>query len=247
MLKKMVIGLEPINRTAAWAKAHEVQNWEDAAIWYLQNFEERWKQWVTPEAYEKVKAALAGNPTAPSPEKPTILFGDAQFESIWINNAIAEYIVKYGYGYPAESVQMTTVVWQVALPKGDIHVQLELWKQNLQDWFNEQIAKGTIEELGMTYEGGPQFFIIPQWVHEKYNINTIFDMKDHWELFQDPEDPSKGAFYNCIIGWQCAAINEVKLEAYGLTDYYNIISPGSSGALEAALAGPQKRYQARQQ
>ena len=68
-------------------------------------------------------------------------------------------------------------------------------------------------------------------------------MKDHWELVKDVEDPDKGAFINCIIGWQCAAINEVKLEAYGLLDYYNIISPGSSGAMEAALAGPQKKQQ----
>jgi glycine betaine/proline transport system substrate-binding protein len=93
----------------------------------------------------------------------------------------------------------------------------------------------------MIYEGGPQFFIIPKWMAEQYNIKTVFDMKDHWELVKDPEDPDKGAFINCIIGWQCAAINDVKLEAYGLTDYYNIISPGSSGAMEAALAGPQKK------
>jgi glycine betaine/proline transport system substrate-binding protein len=68
-------------------------------------------------------------------------------------------------------------------------------------------------------------------------------MKDHWDLFQDPEDASKGAFISCIVGWSCAAVNEVKMEAYGLTDYYNIIEPGSSGALDAALAGPQKKTQ----
>jgi glycine betaine/proline transport system substrate-binding protein len=118
-----------------------------------------------------------------------------------------------------------------------------MWQQNWLDNYNEEVAKGNIENLGMVYEGGPQMFIIPTWVHEEYNINTIFDMKDHWELFEDPEDTKKGAFINCIIGWQCAAINEVKMEAYGLTDYYNIISPGSAGAEEAAMAGPQKKQQ----
>lgn len=174
-------------------------------------------------------------------DKSTILLADSQFESIWINNAIAEFIFEEGYDYPTESIQMTTVIWQVGLPKGDVDIVMELWQQNQIDWYNEEMAEGTIENLGMTYEGGPQFFIIPTWVHEQYDINTIKDMKEHWELFKDPEDSSKGYFLNCIIGWQCAAINDVKLEAYGLTDYYNIISPGSSGALEAGLSGPQMR------
>ena len=174
-------------------------------------------------------------------EKPTIKFADTQFESLWINNAVAKFVIENGYGYPVETIEMTTPIFQLTLAKGEIHVMMELWQQNLLDWYNEEIAKGTIENLGMTYEGGPQFFIIPKWVAEEYNIKTVFDMKDHWKLFEDPEDPSKGAFINCIIGWQCTEINEVKMEAYGLTDYYNIIAPGSSGALDAALAGPQKK------
>jgi len=129
----------------------------------------------------------------------------------------------------------------VSLAQGEIDVWAELWQQNWLDNYNEETAKGNIENLGMTYEGGPQFFLVPQWMAEQYNIKTVFDMKDHWELVKDPEDPSKGYFINCIIGWQCGAINEVKLEAYGLTEYYNIISPGSSGAMEAALAAAQKK------
>jgi len=35
----------------------------------------------------------------------------------------------------------------------------------------------------------------------------------------------------------------VKLQAYGLTEYYNIISPGSAGAEQAALAGAQKKHE----
>jgi len=68
-------------------------------------------------------------------------------------------------------------------------------------------------------------------------------MKDQWELFQDPDDPSKGIFYNCLMIWKCSEINDVKLEAYGLTRHYNVISPGSDSALEAALARPQERHQ----
>jgi glycine betaine/proline transport system substrate-binding protein len=176
-------------------------------------------------------------------QKPTIKFVDAQWESMWINNAIAKFIIEKGYGYPVETVAVTTPVWQVSMPKGELHVDLELWGQNYPDYMQKVLAEGSIIELGQTYEGGPQFYMIPQWVHEQYNINTIEDMKDNWELFKGAEDPSKGVFVNSIIGWQSTRINEVKLKAYGLTDYYNIIEPGSSGALDAALSGPQKKNQ----
>ncbi len=181
---------------------------------------------------------------APKPEpveKPTLKFADTQFESLWINNAVAKFVIEEGYGYPVETIETTTPGAQIALTRGDVHVWMEMWQQNMIDWYNEEIAKGTLENGGMTYEGGPQFFIIPTWVAEEYNIKTIFDMKDHWELFKDPEDPKKGAFISCKIGWQCAAINEVKMEAYGMLDYYNIISPGSAGAEEAAMTAPQKK------
>lgn len=174
-------------------------------------------------------------------EKPTIKFGDNQFESLWINDAIAKFIIEEGYGYPVETIEMTTSIAQVSLAQGDIDVWLEMWEQNWLDNYNEEVAAGNIENLGMIYEGGPQFFIIPQWMADEYNIVTIYDMKDHWELVKDPEDSSKGLFHNCIIGWQCQAINLVKLEAYGLLDYYNVLEPGSAGALEAALSGPQKK------
>jgi glycine betaine/proline transport system substrate-binding protein len=174
-------------------------------------------------------------------EKPVIKFADQQFESLWINNAIAQFIIKNGYGYPVESIEMTTPIMQATLANGDIDVALELWQQNFLENYNEEIAKGCYVNLGPTYEGGPQFFAIPSYVHDQYGINTVFDMKEHWELFKDPEDPSKGAFINCIIGWQCAEINMVKMEAYGLTEMYNVISPGAAAAMDAAMAGAQKK------
>jgi len=176
-------------------------------------------------------------------EKPTIKFGDSQFRSLWINNAIAKFIIEEGYGYPAETIEMTTPIAQVSLQEGDIHVWMELWQQNLLEWYNEQIDLGNIENGGMIYEAGPQFWCIPDWIHEEYNINTVEDMKEHWELFKGVEDPSKGEFINCMSGWQCAKINEVKFEAYGLDEYYNIITPGTSGAEDAAIIGPMKKHE----
>ena len=148
-----------------------------------------------------------------------------------------------GYGYPVEVVVQTTPVLKETLPEGEVDLNLEGWQQNIPEWYEEHTAKGNIVNLGMTFEGGPQFFMIPKSVAEQYNIRTIEDMKDHWELFKDPDDPTKGVFYNCLIGEQCTKINDVKLEAYGLTRYYNLVSPGSNDAKEAVLERAQKKGQ----
>ncbi len=200
--------------------------------------------WKKPKVWLIVALALAvtiglGACSSDDADKPVIKVADPQFESIWINNAIIKYIIEEGYGYEVETIESTTPLSQVSLANGDFDIWMEMWQQNQIDWYNEEIAAGNIENLGMTYEGGPQFFMIPQWVHEEYGIDTVEDMKDNWELFPDPEDSSKGAFYNCIIGWQCQAINAVKMEAYGLDEFYNLIEPGASGAMEAVLHAAQ--------
>jgi glycine betaine/proline transport system substrate-binding protein len=173
--------------------------------------------------------------------KPTIRLSDQQFESLWINNAIFKFVVENGYGYPVETVELSTPLMQVALAEGDIDVNMEAWQQNFIDNYNEQIALGNYANLGPTYEGGPQFFMVPKYTADEYNIRTVEDMKKHWELVEDPEDSSKGEFINCPIGWQCAEINRAKLEAYGLDEFFNIKSGGTGAALDAALAGAQKK------
>ena len=168
-------------------------------------------------------------------EKPVIRLHGGEYDSNLIDNAIVEYIIEEGYGYPVEIVEMTNTMVEEALPKGEIDLTMEGWQQNRIDWYNENIGNGNVVNLGMTYEAGPQFFIIPKWVAEQYNIKTVFDMKDHWELFKDPQDPAKGAFYNGITGWIANDINIVKLEAYGLSKYYNIVTASSVMMLEATL------------
>ncbi len=174
---------------------------------------------------------------------PVIKLHDPLSESQWINNAIAKFIIENGYGYPVQTIAESTPAMQEALPIGAIDINLEGWQQNIIEWYNLETEKGAILNLGMLYEGGPQFFMIPQRVAEEYGIESLADMKDHWKLFQDPQDPAKGVFYNCIVGWRCASINEVKLEAYGLDQYYNIVSPGSATALTSVLENAQEMSQ----
>ena len=60
-------------------------------------------------------------------------------------------------------------------------------------------------------------------------------MNEHWEIFRDPNDSTRGLFINCPSGSACAKVNSVKLEAYGLHKNYNLITPASFDELEVLL------------
>ena len=62
MLEKMMVGISPITKTAAWAMTNDVNVSADkiaTAQYYLENFEEIWTQWMDDDAVRAVKDALA--------------------------------------------------------------------------------------------------------------------------------------------------------------------------------------------
>ena len=104
----------------------------------------------------------AAVPVAAPTQAQDIRLYRGPWESLSLNNAIAKLIIEEGYGYPVEMIEMSTVQMQDSLPVGKLDVNMELWQQNIPEWYNQQVRNGTIANLGMTYEGGPQFWMIPQ-------------------------------------------------------------------------------------
>ena len=76
------------------------------------------------------------------------------------------------------------------------------------------------------------------------DLKTVADLAMYAEVFKDPEEPSKGRFYNCIIGWQCELINNDKMATYGLEEHFTNFRPGASAALAASLAGAYEKGEA---
>lgn len=176
-------------------------------------------------------------------QKPSITFNGGQWDSIRFNNALAGYIFKHGYGYPVVVRDSTEFTMEEDLATGKTDVEMEVWSQNKADWYKEQIARGTIIDLGPVFDSGPQYYIIPAWMAEQYQIETIYDMKNYSYLMQDPKDPTKGLFINNPKSWTSYRINEVKLEAYGLSRYYNAVTPQSDKAFEAVYINAQENHQ----
>ncbi len=185
-------------------------------------------------------------------EQETVVFGDLQWDSALVNNRIASFILTHGYGY--EDIQFIpgdTVTIHQGLVRGDVHINMEVWVENQQEAFDEATAAGDIIDLGNNFDDNWQGWLIPRYVIEgdpdrgiepmAPDIRTVFDMKDHWELFQDPEDRTKGRFVNGIPGWEATGINSQKLEVYGLDEYYTDFIAGSDAALAGSMAGAYER------
>jgi glycine betaine/proline transport system substrate-binding protein len=186
-----------------------------------------------------------------SQEKEVIKFADVMWQTLWINNAIAMYITEHGYGYPVESIEMTTPVYQQAIVEGDVDVLMENWTGNIQEWWNEVTANGTVLDLGNTFDESTQGWYVPRYVIEgdaergieptAPDLKSVFDLPKYKDVFADPENPDKGLIINGIIGWDVSNVNRVKLYAYDLQDDYNFMEPGASAALDAAISGAYKK------
>ncbi len=60
LVRRMNLGVDEVTETLAWADVEGLrEDWERAAIHYLAMHGEHWREWVTPEAYERVQAALS--------------------------------------------------------------------------------------------------------------------------------------------------------------------------------------------
>jgi len=169
--------------------------------------------------------------------------GDFDWDSANIHTAIAGYIIEKGYGCTVESTKGSTTPIMAALFDQQIDIITEVWRDNLVQLIEDNLAKGNIIELGVNTPSSTQGFYVDKPTADKYGLKHVNDMKSEKiaKLFADPEAPGKGRMTSCISGWTCYTINLVKHKVYGLDKYYTNFDPGSGGALDAAIAGGFKK------
>ena len=171
--------------------------------------------------------------------KEVIIFHDAGWSTIQILNQMAMFITENGYGYPVEEVTVSSDVMWTSLPLGDEHVNMELWRMNNLEVYDAAIASGNLVDLGQSFERSAQGWYVPTYTAEAEGLVTIQDAIARPDLFPDPEDPSKGLWVNCKIGWNCQKILRVKAAFYGMDEDsgWNVMEPGEGSAIAAAIAG----------
>lgn len=183
--------------------------------------------------------------------KDTIRFSDRSWDSIQVHNRIAGFIIKHGYGFDIEFIPGETTSLLTGLIRGDVDVDMESWTENSQEIFNKGMKSGKMVDLGSNFPDSWQGWLVPTFVIKgdskrgikpmAPDLKSVFDMPKYWELFKDPEDPSKGRFYNSIPGWTVTKINEEKFKAYGLDKYFTNFIPGSDAALSGSMIAAYKK------
>ena len=94
------------------------------------------------------------------PTKGVIRFGNTtDSKAVQLENAIAGYIIVYGYDYAVELTDMTPEEQQAALLAGELDVLMEVAKNESEDWYTKSIESGMITDIGSVREADPNIRI----------------------------------------------------------------------------------------
>jgi len=195
-----------------------------------------------------VSVILVGCGGAEPEEKPLIKLSDLNWGSAHFQSEMAKIIIEEGYGYPVELVPGSTIPMFQGLRAGELDVFLEGWLQNQQEAVDAALAAEEIVMLGFLNDDNWQSsFVVPTYVIEgdaargiepmAPDLKRVSDLPQYKELFQNPENPSKGLIINGPVGWECEIVLIEQVVTYGLDDDYDVMNVGSQEGLFASLEG----------
>jgi glycine betaine/proline transport system substrate-binding protein len=192
--------------------------------------------------------ALGGTAAAQASEcgvdRP-IVFADLDWDSAQVLNEVVRSILEEGWGCATDSIPGSTLPMLQGAIRGDIDIYMELWTDNVPEFWEEAVAAGTVVELNAVFDDATQGFYVPRYLVEgdaergiealAPDLRHVEDLPQYAHLFRDPEQPDKGRFYNCIIGWYCEGINNVKFHVYDMDEHFTNFRPGTGVALATTM------------
>jgi glycine betaine/proline transport system substrate-binding protein len=183
-----------------------------------------------------------------------LVFAGLDWGSAQLHNHIAGQILQAGFGCTYTDIPGSTVPMVQGLVRGDIDINMEIWFNSAPEMYHEAAASGDVVDLGLNMNAAEMSFLVPRYVIEgdaergiepmAPDLKSVDDLPMYAEVFRDPEQPDKGRYYNCIIGWQCELVNNKKMAAYGLEDHFTNFRPGAAPALDASLAAAYEKGEA---
>lgn len=195
----------------------------------------------------------ADNNQGTAGDKKPIVFAALGWDSALFHNSVAQFIIEKGYGYQTDAIPGETIPLMMGLRNGDVDVAMEIWVENAQEAYDKGIESGEFIDLGTNYNDNIQGMFVPTYVIKgdpdrniepmAPDLRTIEDLPRYWELFKDPEEPTKGRFYGAVPGWEADKILSEKFETYGLNQTYTLLRPGSGPALASSIVSAYERGQ----
>ena len=176
-----------------------------------------------------------------APAKETVVFSDLNWNSVMLQNDIAQFIVEHGYGYPTDTVFGSSLPLLQGLRRGDTHVTMEIWIPNHNPAWEEALASGDVISLGPSLGSDWQSaFVIPAYLQEQYpELDSVEDLKEqqYKDLFATSESGGKARLVSCVLGWHCELVNAAQVAGYGLNEHVQIVNPGDQDSLFASING----------
>lgn len=163
---------------------------------------------------------------------------EEKFQTLIISRALEE------LGYDVQPIlEIEYNAGYTAIAQNDIQFAAISWDPLHNDMFKNSGGGDKIIKLGQYISGAAQGYLMDKATAEKYNIDTIDDLKDPKlaKLF-DASGDGKADLTGCQPGWGCEAVINHQLDAFGLRDTVNHIQ----GSYAAIISDTIARYKAGQ-
>ena len=180
-----------------------------------------------------------------------IVFAGLDLVSVPIHNHIAARILQEGFGCKFTDVPGTLIPLLQELVRGDIDVSMEIWVRTAPEIYREAVSTGDVVDLGLNMSAVEYSFLVPRYVIEgdaergiepvAPELRSVDDLLGYASVFQDPEQPDKGRYHNCVATWPCETINTAKLLTYELNEDFTDFPADDGGALASSLAAAYAR------
>ena len=165
-------------------------------------------------------------------------------EMNWASAGVAAHVDKIileaGYGCDVTLVTGDTMPTFASMnEKGEPDVAPEMWVNTAREVLEKAVAEGRLLQLApILSDGGVEGWWIPKFIADANpSIKTVQQALEHPELFPAPEDPSKGAVFNCPAGWSCQISTANLYRAFGAKEKgFELIDTGSAAGLDGSIA-----------
>lgn len=184
----------------------------------------------------------------------SIVLAGGEWDSIMFHNGIVKKILEEGYGYEADILTGSTAAVLQGVRQGEIDIFMEVWTGTMKEVYEAGTEAGDLVTVGTNFSSEANGFHVPTYVIEgdpergiepiAPDLRTVEDLKNYAHIFEDPEDPDKGRFYNGPSSWAVKEIMDEKFEGYGLGEMYNNFTSGSEAAMNASIADAYEKGEA---
>ncbi|MDE1158395.1 MAG: ABC transporter substrate-binding protein [Neorhizobium sp.] len=165
-------------------------------------------------------------------------------EMNWASAGVAanvdKFILENGYGCTVDLVSGDTMPTFTSMnDKGEPDMAPEFWVNSVRVPLEAAVKQGRlIQAAEILADGAVEGWWIPKFLADAHpDIKTVQQALAHPELFPSPDNPSRGAIYNCPSGWSCQVSTANLFRAIGAGDKnFDLIDTGSATGLDGSIA-----------